>query len=250
MNAIALIPARWASTRLPGKPLADICGKPMIWWVHNRVSEVAEIAEVIVATDDERIVDACEVFGIKCTLTRDDHPDHISRIHEVSENIDADFYICVNGDEPLIDPVMIRRVIPLTSVSPNSPYFQGTFRTLASPAEAIDPNNIKLVLAHEGRCLYLSRTPIPHPQGNLAFNYLKYVGIECFNKAALDFFVSAPKGMLEATEDIDHLRFIENGVAISFIEVDSDSISVDTQKDLDFVRSVIGEDIEKEERTL
>ncbi|MCL1797146.1 MAG: 3-deoxy-manno-octulosonate cytidylyltransferase [Eggerthellaceae bacterium] len=246
MKIVGVIPARYASTRLPGKPLANICGKPMVWWVYNRVKEVAELTEVFVAVDDECVADEIEAFGIKCIMTKKNHPEHISRIHEVSDMVDADFYICVNGDEPLIDPRAIRRLIPSEAVV-DLPYFQGATRVLTNPAETIDNGNIKLALTNEGTCVYLSRTPVPYPQGSLAFRYMKYVGIECFNKAALDFFVDTPRGELETVEDIDHLRFVENGIPIRFTEVDSTSISVDTQKDLEFVRTIIEDRIAKGE---
>ena len=95
MKIVAVIPARYKSTRLPGKPLADICGKPMIWWVYNQVKKVKEFKDIFVATDDERIKETCEKYNIKVIMTRDNHPDHISRVQEVSEKIEADYYVCI-----------------------------------------------------------------------------------------------------------------------------------------------------------
>lgn len=240
MKIIAVIPARYSSTRLPGKPLADICGKPMIWWVYNRVSQVKEFDNVFVAADDERVAEVCRANGIKCVMTRNDHPNHIARIHEVSDLVEADYYVCVNGDEPLIDPECIRKVIP---EKPNydKEFFGGAMRKLTDAAETIDFANIKLAVAASGRCIYMSRSPVPYPRGTLMFNYKKYVGIECFNKKALDFFVSKEMGELEKAEDIDHLRFIENGKEVFFTMVDSESISVDTIKDLEKVRIMMAE---------
>lgn len=239
MNIIAIIPARYKSTRFPGKPLADICGKPMIWWVYNQVSKVKRFNDVFVAIDDERIRSVCEENGIKYVMTRDNHPEHISRIHEVSEKIHADLYVCVNGDEPLISPACIEQAIP-ESV-PEDFFFSGAMRKLKDPAETIDPANIKIVMSDSGRCVYISRTPVPFPKGTLLFNYNKYVGIECFSKKALDFFVTTPQGNIEKVEDIDHLRFLEHGKNISFKYVDSESISVDTPKDLEKVRIMMKE---------
>lgn len=117
MKVIGVIPARYQSSRFPGKPLADICGKPMIWWVYNQVSQVNEFSEIYVATDDERIVACCEEYGMKYVMTRKDTPNHIHRIWEVTEMIEADYYISINGDEPLISPDNIRQAFPSEVIS-------------------------------------------------------------------------------------------------------------------------------------
>lgn len=246
MKIIAVIPARYSSTRLPGKPLSDICGKPMIWWVYNRVKQVKEFEDIFVAVDDNRIAEACQKYGIKFVMTADNHPNHISRIHEVSGKAEADYYVCINGDEPLVDPNCIRQVLP-THPENKSAYFGGAMRELSDPAETVDFANIKLAVGKDGRCVYMSRTPVPYPRGTLLFKYKKYVGIECFNKMALDFFVNTEMGELEKAEDIDHLRFIENGIPLWFSMVDSDSISVDTAKDLEKVKLLMSEKIKKGE---
>lgn len=234
MKIIAIIPARYSSTRFPGKPLADICGKPMIWWVYQQVLQVKRFSDVFVAIDDERIKSACEEMGIKYVMTRNNHPDHISRIQEVSDKVEADVYVCVNGDEPLISPHCIEQALP----DENETYifFSGAMRKMTDAAETIDPSRIKIVMSDTGRCLYITRTPAPYPKGSLMFAYNKYVGIECFSKEALDFFVSTPQSNLEKIEDIDHLRFLEHGRELKFRYVDSESISVDTPKDLEKVR--------------
>ncbi len=234
MKIIAAIPARYESTRFPGKPLADICGKPMLWWVYNNISNIGVFSDVFCAIDDVRIQAVCEEMNMKYVMTKNDHPDHISRIQEVSEYVEADYYMCINGDEPLITEDCILPVVP-SQVSV-LPFFGGAMRDLTDPAQAIDPANIKLVISHTGRCLYMSRTPVPYPKGTLNVTYKKYVGVECFNKKALDFFVNTEIGSIEKAEDIDHLRFLENGIDLRFSLVESDSISVDTPKDLDYVR--------------
>ncbi|MCR5772843.1 MAG: 3-deoxy-manno-octulosonate cytidylyltransferase [Butyrivibrio sp.] len=241
MKIIGVIPARYASTRFPGKPLADICGKPMIWWVYQKIKHINEFSDVFCAIDDDRIQQICEENQIKCIRTRDNHPNHISRIQEVSEKIEADYYVCVNGDEPLITRDCIIPVLP--DYIYQKPFFGGAMRTLSSPAETIDPANIKIVVSESGKCLYMSRTPVPYPKGTLKVSYKKYVGVECFNKQALNFFVDTPMGTIEKTEDIDHLRFLEYGVDMHFSLVESDSISVDTVKDLEFVREKMEERI-------
>ena len=244
MNIIAIIPARYESTRFPGKPLADIAGKPMIWWVYNKVKNTGLFNDVFCAIDDARIQQACDELNIKYVLTRNNHPDHISRIQEVSNKVEADYYVCINGDEPLISKNCIAPAIP-EEIKP-SPYFCGAYRELNSISQAIDPANIKIVLSNTGRCLYMSRTPVPYPKGTLDVSYKKYVGVECFDKSALDIFVNSPMGSIEKVEDIDHLRFLENGVDLHFSLVESDSISVDTRKDLDFVIEKMKERIEAE----
>ena len=237
MKIVGVIPARYASTRFPGKPLADIHGKPMIWWVYQQVRKVVQLDEVYVATDSNQIADVVNGFGGNVIMTGE-HPDHISRIWEASEKINSDYYICVNGDEPLIDPAAISTVIQALRKT-DTPYFGGAMRTLTVPSEVIDNAKIKLAISTNGQCIYMSRTPIPYPQGALAFDYKKYMGIECFNKSALDIYVSLPMGKLEKVEDIDHLRFIENGIPLYFTEVASEAISIDTPKDLEYVRTVI-----------
>lgn len=237
MKIIAVIPARYASTRFPGKPLADICGKPMIWWVYQQVRSVDEFTDVFVAIDDERIASICEEFDIHYIMTSSDLQEHISRIHEVSEQVLADYYICVNGDEPLISSDCIRAVLPKSNSKKY--YYSGAVRKLTDPAETVDFANIKVVLTRDGRGIYMSRTPVPYPRGTLLFHYYKYVGVECFTKEGLDFFVATEQGVAERIEDIDHLRFIENGMEIHFTEVASESISVDTPKDLEKVRTMV-----------
>lgn len=246
MKIIAAIPARYSSTRLPGKPLAEICGKPMIWWVYNRVKQVKEFDDVFAAVDDTRIAEVCQKYNIKYIMTSDNHPNHISRIQEISDKIEADYYVCINGDEPLIDPECIRKVLP-KQLESKTEYFGGAMRELSDPAETIDFANIKLAVNESGRCVYMSRTPVPYPRGTLLFKYKKYVGIECFNKMALDFFVRNEMGQLEKAEDIDHLRFLENGIPLWFTLVKSDSISVDTKKDLEKVKLLLEEKIKKGE---
>lgn len=240
MKVVAVIPARYKSTRFEGKPLANICGKPMIWWVYQQVLKVDKIDVCYVATDDERIVNVCNKYNIKVIKTNSEHPDHISRVQEVSEYIHANIYVCINGDEPLIEPNAINKVLNVAIEKYDEDnIFIGAMRDLTSPPETIDFSNIKLAIGEDNKCIYMSRSPIPYPRATLSYNYKKYIGIECFTKQGLDFFVNKPMGVLEKIEDIDHLRFIENGVTLYFELVDSESLSVDTPKDLDKVIDII-----------
>ena len=240
MKIIGVIPARYGSSRLLGKPIMDICGKPMVWWVYNQVKQVKDFSEIYVATDDIRIKNVCEKYDISVLMTGTSTPNHIHRIWEVSEKIVADYYVSINGDEPMILPENIQHVINvIPKEEQEKPYFGSVYRELSDPAETMDLSNVKIVLNKDDCCIYQSRNPIPSTKGSLDFKYKKAIGIECFNKKALDFFVNTPMGILEKIEDIDHLRFIENGITIHYSKIDSESISVDTIKDLEKVRLVL-----------
>ncbi len=239
MKIIGVIPARYKSTRLPGKPLADISGKPMIWWVYNQVKKVKDLDEIYVATDDKRIAEVCESLDINYIMTSENHPNHIYRVHEVAMRIDGDCYVCINGDEPLIEPNVISEIIPDTEINSDEFLVLGLMREFNDPAEVIDFANLKVVSNKLGNAIYISRSPVPYPRGSLLFKYKKYVGVECFNKKALNFYVATNPGEIETIEDIDHLRFLENGIPIKFKLVNSSSLSVDTEKDLDKVRKTL-----------
>ncbi len=240
MKVIGVIPARYASSRLPGKPIVDIRGHPMIWWVYQQAKAVEEFQEVMVATDDDRIAAVCKENQIPFVMTSPDTPNHIHRIWEVTEQIQADYYVSINGDEPLINPENIRAAVnAIPKAVSEEAYFGSVYRELKDPAEVIDLSNVKIVLGKENQCLYQSRNPIPSTKGSLEFKYKKAIGIECFNKKALDFFVNTPMGVLEKIEDIDHLRFLENNVPIYYTKIDSESLSVDTKNDLERVTKII-----------
>lgn len=243
MKIIAVIPARYKSSRFPGKPLADIFGKPMIWWVYNRISKIAEFSEVIVATDDDKIKKVCDSYDIKCIMTSDSHTTHVHRIHEVSEKVEADYYVVVCGDEPLIQDAVVRAVLP-ESISEEA-YVGGLCRYMTDPAEVIDPANIKIVTNDKDECILLSRAAVPFPYKTILFKYKKVVGVECYNKKALDFFVSTPKGFLETIEDVTLQRFLENKIHVKYRLVDSVSLSVDTPRDLEKVKEIMSKEIIK-----
>lgn len=245
---VGVIPARYSSSRLPGKPLVDICGKPMIWWVYQQVKQVGEFRDIYIATDDKRIKDVCEQYGMSVLMTRKDTPNHIHRIWEVAEIIKADYYVSINGDEPLINPDNVRQAIrTIPDEILGEPYFGSVYRELTDPAETMDLANVKIVLGVNNQCLYQSRYPIPSTKGSMDFKYRKAIGIECFNKMALDFFVNTKMGTMEKIEDIDHLRFLENGIPIYYTQIDSESLSVDTKKDLEKVRNIISEKLKNKE---
>lgn len=237
MKIIGIIPARYNSSRFEGKPLADICGKPMIWYVYNQVKKVKEINEVYVATDDERIEKVCKNYDINVIMTKNTHKTPTDRIHEVSDKIDADIYLSINGDEPLIDPETIKAVIPNEEV--NGIFVANIITTIEDPVEVVDFTNLKVVTNEKGEGIYISRSPIPYPKGSMDCKYKKHVGVYAFNKEALDFYVNTKRGNLEKVEDIDLLRYIENRIKVNFIDVDCHTLSVDTPKDLDRVIEII-----------
>ena len=149
MKIVGVIPARYRSTRLPGKPLADICGKPMVWWVYRQLVKAKGISDVYVATDDERIEKECRKLNINVVMTSPDHPTHLERLHEVSTKIDADFYINVNGDEPLVESSCIEDLLPKDDVDPESSYAANGMMVLDDPIEAIDSSKIKIERVNE-----------------------------------------------------------------------------------------------------
>lgn len=238
MKIVAVIPARYKSSRFPGKPLADICGKPMIWWVYNQAKQAKGVSEVYVATDDERIREKCLELGMNVVMTSDQHRTHLDRLGEFATIIDADFYINVNGDEPLVDVKSIEAMIP-TDVDPNSFYAANGMMILTNPIDAIDSSKIKIATDVFGNGLYMARSPIPFPKGSSQYKLKKFVGVQCFTKEALLFCKDTERGELESIEDIDEFRFLENGKPLKFIMTNAETLSVDTQKDLEKVRAMI-----------
>ncbi len=249
MRVVAIIPARYHSSRFPGKPLADLCGKPMIWWVYNQVKKVSEIDEVYVATDDKRIEEVCNKQRINVVMTRDDHGTSTERVNEVAHKVDADLYIVINGDEPLIDPEIIRAIIPKDEMTPDF-YVSNLMTEILRPSEVVDFTNIKVVTDEEENALFMSRSPIPYPKASIEYKYYKHVGVLCYSKSALEFFATTPKGYNEKIEDVNELRFIEHGKKLKMVEVKAHSLSVDTPKDLEYVKKVIHEMINKGELTI
>ena len=244
MRVIAVIPARYSSSRFPGKPLVDLCGKPMIWWVYNQVKKVGTIDEVYVATDDERIAKACDSLSIKYVMTRSDHGTSTERVYEVAQKVQSDLYVVINGDEPLIDPDIIQAIIP--NKKPAGDFYVSNLMTeIKSPVEAVDFTNIKVVTDEDLNALFFSRSPIPYPKSSIDYKYYKHVGVLIYDINALKFFAKTPKGYNEKIEDVNELRFVEHGKKLKMVEVEAHSLSVDTPKDLEKVKKIILEKIEK-----
>lgn len=244
MKIVAIIPARYQSSRFPGKPLADLCGKPMIWWVFNQVKKVSEIDEVYVATDDDRIFSVCKKLDINSIMTDSKHRTSTERVNEVANRVDADLYIAINGDEPLIDPEVIRAIIPTDRIDTKF-YVSNLMTEISRPSEVVDFTNIKVVTDDNNNALFMSRSPIPYPKESINYQYYKHVGVLIYSKSALEFFATTPKGYNEKIEDINELRFIEHGKKIKMVAVEAHSLSVDTPKDLEYVKTVIKDMIDR-----
>ena len=238
MKTIAVIPARYQSTRLPGKPLADILGKPMIWWVYQEAKKCPKLAEVVVACDDERIAAACREYGMNYLMTSPDHDTPTGRIWEVSTRLDADLYLQVMGDEPLINAAAFDLILPDTL--PADPYYVSVLtNVMGHPADVVDFSNQKVVTNARREILMISRSPIPYPKGTLDFEYEKVTGIQLYSKQALAFYHETPKSLLEKAEENDMMRFIENGHTVHAIVSPYKTVSVDTAKDLALVCEIL-----------
>jgi len=247
MRVTAVIPARYASTRFPGKPLVDIQGKPMIQWVYERTRQ-SSVHRVIVATDDERIAAAVEAFGGEVQMTRPDHPTGTDRLAEVASRIETDLVVNVQGDEPLIDPRMIDQAI--NPVRRNPGVVMGTLKTpVTSLEEYLNPNVVKVVTDRQGFALYFSRAPIPHPRDLAADLEANLPRIEAFKHIGLyvyrrDFLLTYPRlspTPLEQLEKLEQLRALEHGFRIKVAITELTSQGVDTPEDLLRVQAVIAQ---------
>lgn len=242
MKVTAIIPARYSSSRFPGKPLADICGRPMIWWVYNQVIKATKVTNVIVATDDDRIKEVCDNYNLRCVMTSKQHKTSTERLNEVAHRVESDLYIAVNGDEPLIDPNLIDAIVP--EQMPVDSFFVSNLQTkISNPVEALDGSNIKIVTDDDDYALLYSRNMIPYPKASIQYDFYKHVGVILYTKEALEFFARTPKGKLEKIEDINELRFLEHGKKIKMVTVDAHSLSVDTPMDLEKIRKIINDNI-------
>lgn len=247
MKTLGVIASRYGSSRLPGKALKDICGRPMVWWVYYSVRNADGLDKLVVATDDQRIVDVCDKFGIESMMTSAEHREAANRLYEVSRSIEADYYIQINGDEPLLSSDYVSAVIP-DYVDVNREYGANLIAKMHNPVEVMDTSNIKVVFDDDMNTCYMSRTPIPYPYRSIEFEYYKHIGIIGYTKKMLDFYAEHGPGRFERIEGIATLRFTDYGKELKCIEVqDMNSLSVDTQMDLDHVRIVIKEKLDSGE---
>lgn len=240
MKIVAVIPARYQSSRFPGKPLMDICGKPMVWWVYNEAKKVEAYDDVIVATESQIIIDECQKYGMKAMLTSDKHPTGTDRVAEVAQSIDADLYVIIMGDEPLIQAEEQRRLIEVIDHTPKADAIMLT-EPFRDPVDVVNTSTIKLAINDEGYLIFMSRMAIPYPKDAIGYVYYKNMGCYALRKEALDYFLATKPGNIEQAEGIELLRLLENHKWVMTVKTDATSMSVDTPKDLERIRNVISE---------
>ena len=236
MKVIAVIPARLASTRLARKMLREIAGEPLLALTYRAVRRCPQLDEVVVATDSEEIFQLCQRRGFGVRMTSPSHRSGTERTHEVSTVVPADIYINVQGDEPLTRPEHIAQLI---EVMRPSEVEVGTLKTPASDVDIANPGAVKVVTDTAGRALYFSRATIPFDRDGAHPPYYKHLGIYGHRKGALDKFVGWPESLLERSERLEQLRFLENGVPIYVAETPFDTVGVDTEDDVRRVEEIL-----------
>jgi 3-deoxy-manno-octulosonate cytidylyltransferase (CMP-KDO synthetase) len=270
-KAVAIIPARYDSVRLPGKALLEIAGKPMICWVVERALAARNLSRAIVATDDERIFEAVNRAGHEVVMTRGDHASGTDRIAEVASDLDdADIIVNVQGDEPLISPLTIERAVDAIEELGTGEKGKGeretegvgivtTWEPMDTPFDVLNPDVVKIVVDDSGRAVYFSRSPVPYPRDairrhgslevalreetTLLSGFRKHTGLYVYRLNVLLAFSQWPQSTLERLESLEQLRALERGVKIKAIQASTASIGVDTIEDLERVRAIVEEDV-------
>jgi len=271
-KAVAIIPARYDSVRLPGKALLEIAGKPMICWVVERALAARNVSRAIVATDDQRIIEAVESAGYEAVMTGADHRSGTDRIAEVAASLeDADIIVNVQGDEPLISPLTIERAVDAMGEvaewgkgeagkgarENDQPGMVTTWEPMESAADVLNPAVVKVVVDDRERAIYFSRLPVPYPRDavlqhgsieaaileepGLLTNFRKHTGLYVYRREVLLEFAQWPQSELERLESLEQLRALEHGVKIKAIKASANSIGVDTVEDLERVRGMMEE---------
>lgn len=236
-RVVIIIPARYGSTRLPGKPLADIAGKPMVQHVYERALQVKQAQLVLIATDDERVAEAARAFGGECLITSPDHPSGTDRLAEVMSQVEADIYINLQGDEPLVRPEDIATLAEGMLADPSVQV--GTLCHPIDGDEARNPNAVKVVLAGDGSALYFSRSPIPYPRDEEEASYLKHVGVYAYRREVLQAYAGLAQPMMERAEKLEQLRLLAAGLKIRAWQVEPTGPGVDTPECLERVRALM-----------
>ena len=227
---MGVIPARLNSTRLPGKVLRPIAGKPMLHWVYQNARQSPLLTELVVATDSPEVARSCESEGIPFTMTGE-HPSGGDRLHEVMERTEADIYVNIQGDEPTLRPDHLALLL--------APFLDGsgaqvaTLKVAVDHAAALDPNNVKVVTDDNNCALYFSRHPIPYDRDGVgAVQHFKHIGLYAYTRDALALFHALPQSSLEMAERLEQLRFLQNGVPLFVALTPHDTVGVDTEADL------------------
>ena len=237
MTAIAVIPARLASTRLPRKMLREIAGQPLLAYVYRAAASSSLLDDVIIATDSEEILGVCQKNNWHARMTSAAHRNGTERVHEIANSIAADVYINVQGDEPLIRP---EHISALLDVMKDPAVQVGSLKAPASASDIQNPNAVKVVTDLNGRALYFSRSTIPFDRDKTGgIGYFKHLGFYAYRKAALDRFCNLPESKLEAAERLEQLRFLDNGIDIYVAETPFNTVGVDTEEDLRRVEEMV-----------
>jgi 3-deoxy-manno-octulosonate cytidylyltransferase (CMP-KDO synthetase) len=239
-NVIGVIPARYGATRFAGKPLAQLCGKPMIQWVYERANQSHLLKDLFVAVDDERIFKCVRDFGGKAVMTAFHHRSGTDRIAEAVSNMDVDIVVNIQGDQPLINPVMIDEAVqPLLA---DTSIYMSTVKTLLNPELYHDTGAVKVVVDNDDYALYFSRSLIPYPRITERIRIYEHIGLYVYRKEFLLKISKLPQTELEKTESLEQLRVLENGYRIYVVETsckDAAGVSVDTPEDLQRVEQLM-----------
>jgi 3-deoxy-manno-octulosonate cytidylyltransferase (CMP-KDO synthetase) len=235
---LGVIPARLASTRLTRKVLRVIAGKPLLAWVVEAARACPQLDQILIATDSEEVVHLCRSLNIAVQLTSSNLPSGTDRLHAVAQSHDADIYVNIQGDEPLLRPdhiAALLRPFALAHVDVT------TLKVPCTPENVTNPNAVKVVTAADGRALYFSRATIPYHRdpADPAPTYWKHIGLYAYRKAALNLFPTLPTSVLERTERLEQLRYLENGVPLYVEPTEYDTVGVDTEADLRVVEQML-----------
>jgi 3-deoxy-manno-octulosonate cytidylyltransferase (CMP-KDO synthetase) len=249
MRTLGVIPARLASTRLARKVLREIAGRPMLAWVYEAAKACSQLDKVVVATDSDEVADLCRANNWPVELTSPHLPSGTDRVHAVAQRIDAEIYVNIQGDEPLLKP---EHIAALLNPFANEHVDVSTLKVLCTPENIANPNAVKVVTAIDGRALYFSRATIPYdrdgqtdrPTGyeSVALStgkYWKHIGLYAYRKAALNAFAKLPPSPLEQTERLEQLRLLENGFSLYVSPTEFDTVGVDTLEDLRRVEQIL-----------
>jgi 3-deoxy-manno-octulosonate cytidylyltransferase (CMP-KDO synthetase) len=236
-SAIAIIPARLASTRLPRKVLREIAGQPMIARVYEAAKKSPLLRDVIIATDSEEVMQFAQAHGWKAQMTSAEHRSGTDRVYEVAQRIAADVYVNIQGDEPLARP---EHLDALLQPMQDAKVMVSTIKTPCPPQDVDNPNAVKVVTDLNGRALYFSRSTIPFDRDRTGgIHYFKHLGFYAYRRAALDRFCNLPESKLEAVERLEQLRFLDNGIDIYVAETPFNTVGVDTEDDLRRVEEMV-----------
>ena len=242
MEAVGVIPARYRSVRFPGKVLADLQGMPLVQHVYLRARKAGNLAQLVVATDDERICQVVRGFGGEALLTSEDHLSGTDRLAEVALKLPAALYVNIQGDEPLVDARDIDRIVESLRSDPGLE-MATLRRRIEEEADARNPNVVKVVVSASGDALYFSRSPIPFKRGEGTWNAYRHIGLYGYRRGLLLDIAAHPAGELEKAEQLEQLRVLEMGRRIRVLDAVGESIGVDTPEDLERVRGILGQSV-------